>query len=804
MTSTERDTLLLQRLRHVGRKLLKCKPYDDIDVVLEQLDKLELILSTVDQRPANHVQESLVPLMKALISAELLRHPDEDVKISVTSCLAEITRITAPDSPYDDEQMKEVFKLKVSAFEKLCHVSGRGYEKALAILENVWKVRSSLVMLDLECDDLVIEMFHHFFGVVRSSHPSNVIHSMESIMTLVINESDEISPDLLKPLLDSARKENQTISPISWTLAEKVITSCAVKLTPFLMKAVESSGRSLHDYPQIVSSICQNRLIASPKAVVQSVDNKLDVPTDADDQPCDVTKGLEPDTTCVRGSQLTGVTKSNISASAATVDGEAIKKSGSKRKQHSNLTKNSKRSSANSNSETCNLESVKEPSSETRLNTSPRRRDNKPNSLMNAEEVYDHSLIHMGTKTRKSAQSRKAHNTSSVSSPPKNPMSRKDMMQPEPKTKHVALVSEPRHENIAKPAQLRKTSAIGSDFLPSEIPASSKDNVLSKSADMSEGVKSLVAKPKNDENTDASLRFTHDKDGSRPKRGRPRKISSTGNQDVHTSSVSISKKGNLNPLLDKTLPKSPDVGLEKESDEKPQPPIRKIKFTLKSNGGTCVAPELVDANVEPKVSCEDEGRNKSAMNVEVENREEARSSGQPEVKKRRRHDDATPNKGLNKSSAVKGPMAITESASKALSGVEETTQSRLRRRNVTTSVEVSESRDRSNSLVGSRIEVWWPKDKTFYAGVVASYDPVRGKHKILYDDGDEEVLNLNKQRWKLVDVSPNEEKGLGLKDLAEASDMVEKCRETPELESAKGAKTNSQSRKDSASKPPKT
>lgn len=134
---------------------------------------------------------------------------------------------------------------------------------------------------------------------------------MESIMTLVINESDEISPDLLKPLLDSARKENQvtnfalyrfhliyiflvfyviwllllhvllfyfvnlvslfsqTISPISWTLAEKVITSCAVKLTPFLMKAVESSGRSLHDYPQIVTSICQNRLIASPKAVVR-------------------------------------------------------------------------------------------------------------------------------------------------------------------------------------------------------------------------------------------------------------------------------------------------------------------------------------------------------------------------------------------------------------------------------------------------------------------------------------------------------------------------------------------------------
>ena len=44
--------------------------------------------------------------MKTLISDQLLRHADEDVKISVTACLTQITRITAPDAPYDDELMK--------------------------------------------------------------------------------------------------------------------------------------------------------------------------------------------------------------------------------------------------------------------------------------------------------------------------------------------------------------------------------------------------------------------------------------------------------------------------------------------------------------------------------------------------------------------------------------------------------------------------------------------------------------------------------------------------------------------------
>ena len=55
----------------------------------------------------------------------------------------------------------------VAAFDKLSDVSGRCYEKALAILDNVAKIRLCLVMMDLECDDLVIEMFQQFFRTVR-------------------------------------------------------------------------------------------------------------------------------------------------------------------------------------------------------------------------------------------------------------------------------------------------------------------------------------------------------------------------------------------------------------------------------------------------------------------------------------------------------------------------------------------------------------------------------------------------------------------------------------------------------------
>ncbi|GAB2223393.1 hypothetical protein Droror1_Dr00017534 [Drosera rotundifolia] len=55
-----------------------------------------------------------------------------------------------------------------------------------------------------------------------------------------------------------------------------------------------------------------------------------------------------------------------------------------------------------------------------------------------------------------------------------------------------------------------------------------------------------------------------------------------------------------------------------------------------------------------------------------------------------------------------------------------------------------------NSLVGSRIKVWWPKDKTYYAGVIAEYIPEK-QHKVTYDDGEEEILVLKDEKWVLVD-----------------------------------------------------
>lgn len=50
--------------------------------------------------------------------------------------------------------------------------------------------------------------------------------------------------------------------PIARRLAEKVLQSCAAKVKPYLLQAVESSGISLDDYSEVVASICQEASVA--------------------------------------------------------------------------------------------------------------------------------------------------------------------------------------------------------------------------------------------------------------------------------------------------------------------------------------------------------------------------------------------------------------------------------------------------------------------------------------------------------------------------------------------------------------
>ncbi|XP_076895823.1 uncharacterized protein LOC143548591 isoform X2 [Bidens hawaiensis] len=242
---------LEQQLQEAGEHL--ASPHSSsVNNLINLIDKTKQLLARVSQAPSISMQKALVPAMGALIADELIKHSETDVKISVASCLCEVVRITAPDQTYEDEVMKKIFKLYVLAFEQLSNVTGQSYHKVIHILQSVAKVKSFLLMLDLECDALVFEMLEHFLSKIRIDHPRTVFSDIETIMSMIVEESDEISIELLSLLISRAKKENQIVSPASWKLAEKVLKRCSNTLIKELINA------NLDDYAEVVTLICQN------------------------------------------------------------------------------------------------------------------------------------------------------------------------------------------------------------------------------------------------------------------------------------------------------------------------------------------------------------------------------------------------------------------------------------------------------------------------------------------------------------------------------------------------------------------
>lgn len=253
---------LQQQLRELGSKLESPPPSKD--ALAKLLKQATTCLSELDQSPSASTLESLEPLFKAIVKPELLKHPDRDVKLLVAACVCEITRITAPNAPYDDDVLKDIFQLIVSTFSGLKDASGPSFGRRVVILETVAKYRSCVVMLDLECDDLVNEMFSTFFAVASDEHPESVLTSMQTIMTVLLEESEDIPEDLVLILLSVLGQNENDFSGAARKLAMNVIESCEAKLEPgikqLLVSLMSGDSKPLNnqiDYHKVICDVYQ-------------------------------------------------------------------------------------------------------------------------------------------------------------------------------------------------------------------------------------------------------------------------------------------------------------------------------------------------------------------------------------------------------------------------------------------------------------------------------------------------------------------------------------------------------------------
>ncbi|XP_073299020.1 sister chromatid cohesion protein PDS5 homolog A-like [Primulina huaijiensis] len=230
---------LQQQLRELGEKLES--PPASKDALIKVLKQGASCLSELDQTPPKSVMESMDAFLTSIAKPELVKHQDREVKLFVAVCICEITRITAPEAPYDDDVLKDIFELIVGTFSGLNDINGPSFGRRVVILETLARYRSCVVMLDLECDDLVNEMFNTFFKVASDEHPENALTSMQTIMEVLFEESEDVPENLLLIILSALGPKNENINSAARRLAMNVIEHCAGKLEPGIKQFIISS-----------------------------------------------------------------------------------------------------------------------------------------------------------------------------------------------------------------------------------------------------------------------------------------------------------------------------------------------------------------------------------------------------------------------------------------------------------------------------------------------------------------------------------------------------------------------------------
>ncbi|ERN18641.1 dentin sialophosphoprotein [Amborella trichopoda] len=673
MTTTEHE--LEEQLLEAGKKLEKLP--SDPSELLPLLEKVEFCLSRAEQSPSKSMSDALVPSTNALVTSELLKHPDKTIRVVVASCISEITRITAPEAPYGDDLMKEVFQMIVASFEDLSDKSSPSFNRRVSILETLAKVRSCVVMLDLECDALIVEMFQHFLETIREDHPENVFTSMATVMTLVLEESEDISFELISALLNCLMKIKQNASSFASKLAKKVISNCRGKLDPYMDKALEELGISSAEFTEVMEQ---------PSKVPNSSDQNL---TD-ECKKSESSGTLEPPPAPHPGPEKqegepahheeTGVvditSKDKMSNGTAKlteedtpVDTEVPKLKADRSHRGTSSTTKNKKETLDPRKST-ELESP-------RSQTTEKKRGRKPSILSPSSDASeDTRFANEKEDVEPSKRKRQRQSKGSENAPSDAPQGK---------------------EAAASSVTVKKPQ------LPS--PSRSNNETADVPSPATEALPSEMARP-----TRRRSKVSQKDDNKLES-----DVSVTPGEAKETSTVDHG--GDKSKLPKDPVDKAPKMKSKAESEGDAHPVVKTSKRSNKK--GNASKKESNDKSSEEKKPAGDSSSKKldsaSKSTTESASKERTQSDAPKTAKRKSNEKDVTP--------AVHGEKDIDE------------------------------------SLVGSRIKVWWPRDKQFYEGIVQSFDSEKKKHTVAYTDGDVEVLKLEKERWELVEADAEPEAG---------------------------------------------
>ncbi|KAJ3152811.1 hypothetical protein HDU89_001014 [Geranomyces variabilis] len=180
------------------------KAGEGIEREAEPLLKLHNDLAKMEQETVD--LQSLSTVQKDLRAPSLMSHRDKGVKALTACCLAEILRLFAPDAPYSQNQLREIFEFFAKQLQNLSEKDGPYFSKYFALLDSLSSVKSVVIVADLNADDLVIVYFRTFFNLLKHDLSKAVTMAMLDILQQLVDECHALPQEVVDLLLKCFKK----------------------------------------------------------------------------------------------------------------------------------------------------------------------------------------------------------------------------------------------------------------------------------------------------------------------------------------------------------------------------------------------------------------------------------------------------------------------------------------------------------------------------------------------------------------------------------------------------------------------
>ncbi|KAJ3292814.1 hypothetical protein HDU76_007122, partial [Blyttiomyces sp. JEL0837] len=246
--------------------------------LVKRLKELHTQLSHLEQGEVD--LSTLQTIRKDLVMPSLIQHKDKGVRALTACCLAEVLRLFAPDAPYTESELKDIFEFFVRQIMYIADTEGPYFVHYVSLLESLSTVKSVVLVTDLNAEDLVTKIFKEFFDLVRLDFQKNVYAYMLDILQQLVEECAALNHDIIDAILHQFTKKRRGENIAAHQLAVDLCNNTTDKLQRYICqyfseaivsvtKSTEDEEAAFNDFQSAHELILQ--INASAKGVLMNV-----------------------------------------------------------------------------------------------------------------------------------------------------------------------------------------------------------------------------------------------------------------------------------------------------------------------------------------------------------------------------------------------------------------------------------------------------------------------------------------------------------------------------------------------------